>query len=63
MIKNIPKFKCPACNKYTIARVMDSRIGAGGVIRRRICEWCGVTFITTEKMTRITKNHQLEVRG
>lgn len=51
-----PKFKCPKCNKYTIARVMDTRIDSDGVNRRRICEWCGATFITKEKMDHISRN-------
>lgn len=51
-----PKFKCPKCNQYIIARVMDTRIDYNGVMRRRICEHCGATFITKERMDHITRN-------
>ena len=50
-----PKFKCPECCKYIIARVMDTRIDYGGVIRRRICEHCGRTFYTKERIDHVTR--------
>ena len=55
MIKLMPKFKCPECGKYIIARVMDTRIDYGGVIRRRICEDCGRTFYTRERIDHVTR--------
>lgn len=55
MIKLMPKFKCPECGKYIIARVMDTRIDYGGVIRRRICEDCGRTFYTKERIDHVTR--------
>ena len=62
MLKYAPKFKCPKCNRYTIARVMDTRIAANCVFRRRICEWCGATFITREVMDHVSRNVEVEVR-
>jgi transcriptional regulator NrdR family protein len=55
MIKLMPKFKCPECGKYIIARVMDTRIDFGGVLRRRICEDCGRTFYTKERIDHVTR--------
>ncbi len=55
MIKLMPKFKCPECGKYIVARVMDTRIDYGGVIRRRICEDCGRTFYTRERIDHVTR--------
>lgn len=56
MIKLMPKFKCPQCGKYIIARVMDTRIDYGGVVRRRICEDCGRTFYTKERIDHMTRH-------
>ena len=50
-----PKFKCPECGKYTIARIMDTRVDYAGVKRRRICEWCGRTWYTTERIDHMTR--------
>ena len=55
MNKLAPKFKCPECGKYIIARVMDTRVDFGGVIRRRICEDCGRTFYTKERIDHVTR--------
>ena len=55
MNKLAPKFKCPECRKYIIARVMDTRVDFGGVIRRRICEDCGRTFYTKERVDHLTR--------
>lgn len=55
MIKLMPKFKCPECGKYIIARVLDTRIDYGGVRRRRICEDCGRTFYTKERIDHVTR--------
>lgn len=55
MIKLMPKFKGPECGKYIVARVMDTRIDYGGVIRRRICEDCGRTFYTLERIDHVTR--------
>ena len=55
MIKLMPKFKCPECGKYIVARVLDTRIDYGGVSRRRICEDCGRTFYTKERIDHVTR--------
>ena len=55
MNKMTPKFKCPDCGKYTIARIMDTRVDYAGVKRRRICEWCGRTWYTTERIDHMTR--------
>lgn len=60
MIKLMPKFKCPECGKYIIASVMDTRIDYGGVIRRRICEDCGRTFYTKERIDHVTRTKRRE---
>jgi transcriptional regulator NrdR family protein len=51
----MPKFKCPECGKYIIARVLDTRIDYSGVCRRRICEDCGRTFYTKERIDHVTR--------
>ena len=58
MIKLMPKFKCPECGKYIIARVMETRIDYGGVSRRRICEDCGRTFYTKERIDHVTRQNK-----
>ena len=63
MIKLMPKFKCPECGKYIIARVMDTRIDYGGVSRRRICEDCGRTFYTKERIDHVTRTRRSECDG
>ena len=58
MDKLAPKFKCPECGKYIVARVMDTRVDYGGVIRRRICEDCGRTFYTKERIDHMTRKKE-----
>lgn len=58
MIKPMPKFKCPECSRYIIARIMDTRVDYDGVVRRRICEDCGRTFITKERIDHVTRQRK-----
>ena len=55
MNKLTPKFKCPECGKYTVARIMETRVDYVGVSRRRICEWCGRTWYTKERIDHVTR--------
>ena len=55
MSKLTPKFKCPECGKYTVARIMETRVDYAGVSRRRICEWCDRTWYTKERIDHVTR--------
>ena len=49
------KFKCPECNKYSVARVVETKVGFSSVRRVRKCEYCGCKFITAERFIDFVK--------
>ena len=58
MTKLTTKFKCPVCGKYTIAIIKDTRLDDDGIKRRRICEWCGRTWYTKERIDHVTRERE-----
>ena len=43
-------FKCPNCKQYVRAPVQDTHIEDDAVVRRRICEKCGIRLKTSERI-------------
>ena len=42
--------KCPCCNEYVFAMVRDTRMEGSGIVRKRLCEKCGIMIITQEEI-------------
>ena len=49
------KFACPKCGKSIAGRVTDSDPWYAGIKRYRVCEECGVRFVTVEKVAYISR--------
>ena len=54
------KFICPNCGKSITAPVIDTATYYNGYKRYRACEECGVTFVTLEKVSHITRGSDNE---
>ena len=44
--------KCPGCGAYIRGHVKETRNEYDGILRRRVCEECGVIIETLEKVSR-----------
>lgn len=49
------KFICPKCGEEIGAHVIDTLPFFGGFRRWRKCEECGVVFVTSEKISYISR--------
>ena len=57
------KFKCPSCNGYIKAQVIDTSVESDGFKRYRKCEKCGIVFVTMENICYMTKRKGREVNA
>lgn len=54
--RSVPKFKCPICEAFTVARVINSRMNRkrGYYWRRHLCS-CGGTYTTKQVLAALDR--------